>query len=55
MIDELIAPDNVGVAVREKDGYSPRALAILEEAHAQARKFESETTGTEHLLNCDSS
>lgn len=50
MIDELIAPDNVGVAVREKDGYSPRALAILEEAHTQARKFESETTGTEHLL-----
>lgn len=50
MIDELIAPDYGQVILREKDGYSPRAVAILEDAHVQAKRFESETTGTEHLL-----
>lgn len=49
MIQELIAFEN-GVAVKEREGYSPRAKKILEEAHRQAERFGQSSTGTEHLL-----
>ena len=49
MIQELIAFDG-GVGVREREGYSPRARKILEEAHRQADRFGQSQTGTEHLL-----
>ena len=49
MIQELIAPSEV-VILKEKEGYSPRAQAVLEEAHRQADRFGAEETGTEHLL-----
>jgi len=49
MIKELIAFDS-GVSVKERDGYTPRALKILEEAHAQAKRFGHGQTGTEHIL-----
>lgn len=49
MIRELIAFDG-GVQVQERDGYSPRALRILEEADRQARRFGQARVGTEHLL-----
>lgn len=49
MIRELIAFEN-GIAVREREGYSPRARKILEEAHRQAERFGQKETGTEHLL-----
>jgi len=49
MIRDLIAFDN-GVTVREREGYSPRARKILEEAHRQAERFGQKETGTEHLL-----
>lgn len=49
MIEELITFPN-GVAVGEKEGYSPRAKSILEEAHRQAKRFGQKLTGTEHLL-----
>ncbi len=49
MIRDLIAFDN-GVTVREREGYSPRAKKILEEAHRQAERFGQKETGTEHLL-----
>ena len=49
MIKELIAFEN-GVAVSEREGYSPRAEKILEEAHRQAERFGQKKTGTEHLL-----
>ncbi len=49
MIEDLIAFDS-GVILREKEGYSPRAKRILEEAHRQAERFGQAQTGTEHLL-----
>lgn len=49
MIRDLIAFEN-GVAVKDREGYSPRASRILEEAHHQAARFGQKQTGTEHLL-----
>ena len=49
MIRDLIAFEN-GVAVKDREGYSPRAARILEEAHHQAVRFGQKQTGTEHLL-----
>ena len=49
MIKDLIAFDK-GVALQEREGYSPRAQKILEEAHRQAERFGQKQTGTEHLL-----
>jgi ATP-dependent Clp protease ATP-binding subunit ClpC len=49
MIQELIAFEN-GVAVKEREGYSPRAAKVLEDAHAQAQRFGQKETGTEHIL-----
>lgn len=48
-IRDLIAFEN-GVAVKDREGYSPRAARILEEAHHQAARFGQKQTGTEHLL-----
>lgn len=49
MIRDLIAFEN-GVSVKDREGYSPRAARILEEAHSQAARFGQKQTGTEHLL-----
>ena len=49
MIQDLIAPTS-GVSVKERDGYSPKALAVLEEAQMQAERFGYEKVGTEHIL-----
>lgn len=49
MIKELIVPEGA-VVLKEKEGYSPRAQAVLEEAHRQADRFRAENTGTEHIL-----
>ena len=49
MIRDLIAFEN-GVAVKDREGYSPRAARIIEEAHRQAARFGQKQTGTEHLL-----
>ena len=49
MIRDLITPDK-GILAKDRDGYSPRALKVLEEAHRQAERFESQKTGTEHIL-----
>ena len=49
MIKELIAFDN-GVVIKEKEGYSPRALKVLAEADVQAKRFGQALTGTEHIL-----
>ena len=38
------------VMVLEREGYSPRARVVIEEAHRQADRFEAQVTGTEHLL-----
>ena len=49
MIRDLIAPGNF-LPVKERDGYSPRAEKILQEAKWQAARFHSEEIGTEHML-----
>lgn len=49
MIQDLIVPESI-VSLKEREGYSPRADAVLEEAHKQADRFKSEKTGTEHIL-----
>ncbi len=49
MIKDLIAPEST-VMLAERDGYSPRAEKVLEEAHRQADRFRSDKTGTEHIL-----
>ncbi len=49
MIKELIAFEN-GVVIQEREGYSPRALKILEESQKQAKRFGQKRAGTEHIL-----
>lgn len=49
MIKDLIAPEG-GVAMMERDGYSPRAVRILEDSHKLAQRYKSQMTGTEHIL-----
>ncbi len=49
MIQESIAFEG-GVGLREREGYSPRARKVLEEAHRQAARFGQRRTGTEHIL-----
>ena len=49
MIRDLITPDK-GVLAKDRDGYSPRALKILDESHRQAERFDAGKTGTEHIL-----
>ena len=49
MIKELIAFDS-GVVIQEKEGYSPRALRILDEAEAMSKRFGQAQVGTEHIL-----
>ncbi|MBQ7679787.1 MAG: ATP-dependent Clp protease ATP-binding subunit, partial [Butyrivibrio sp.] len=49
MIKDLIVPDG-SVGTMERDGFSPRAERVLEEARRQAERFHAEKTGTEHIL-----
>ncbi|MCH5248546.1 MAG: ATP-dependent Clp protease ATP-binding subunit [Lachnospiraceae bacterium] len=49
MIKELLAPES-SIMLAEREGYSPRAEKVIEEAHRQAERFRSDKTGTEHIL-----
>ena len=49
MIRDLIVPDS-SVRTLDRDGFSPRAEKVLEEAHRMAERFHSDKTGTEHIL-----
>ncbi len=49
LIDNLIRPAQQA-AVKEQPGYTPRAKKILEDAGEEAEHFQSESTGTEHIL-----
>lgn len=49
LIRELIAFEG-GVTVKEREGYSPRGIKVLEEAAQQAKRFRSKKVGTEHIL-----
>lgn len=49
LIKDFVAP-NTGTAIAERGGYSPRAVAVLNEAEAMAEKYNSMYIGTEHIL-----
>jgi ATP-dependent Clp protease ATP-binding subunit ClpC len=49
MIRDLIVPDS-NVRTLDRDGFSPRAEKVLEEAHKLAERFRADKTGTEHIL-----
>ena len=49
LIRDFVAPDPA-VKVKERSGYSKRALAVLEESRQLAEKYRSELIGTEHIL-----
>ncbi|MDO4284002.1 MAG: ATP-dependent Clp protease ATP-binding subunit [Eubacteriales bacterium] len=49
MIDQLNV-ESGELAVMDREGYSPRAARVLEDAQAQARKYRSAQVGTEHIL-----
>ncbi|MCR4755641.1 MAG: ATP-dependent Clp protease ATP-binding subunit [Lachnospiraceae bacterium] len=49
LIKDFVAPDST-TAIAERGGYSPRAVAVLEEAESIAIKYRSELIGTEHIL-----
>lgn len=49
LIKDFVAPGG-DTAIKERNGYSPRAINVLEESEAQAEQFHSETIGTEHIL-----
>lgn len=49
LMDRLIAEEGP-VTVKERDGYTPRARGILENAWEDARLFGSQQAGTEHIL-----
>ena len=48
LIDQLISAP--GVAVADRDGYSPKAEAVLSGALREASRFDKNLIGTEHLL-----
>ena len=48
-IDQLIAPVEL-TTLEKKDGYTPRAEKILEDARIEADRFHEKEIGTEHLL-----
>ena len=49
LVEEQIALKG-SVAMKEREGYTPRAQKVIEEAHRQAERFDAGRTGTEHLL-----
>jgi len=49
LIRDLIAFDG-GITVKEREGYSPRAERILQDAGELAERFEEDRIGTEHIL-----
>ncbi len=49
MMDELLSSGNE-IVIEERDGYTPRAQQVIEQAEIQARRFHAQEIGTEHLL-----
>ncbi len=49
LIRAHIAPDH-NVAVLDREGYTPRAEEVLDLAAAEAKRYRSDTVGTEHIL-----
>ena len=49
LIRDFVAPDS-STKIKERSGYSKRALAVLEESRHLAEKYRSDLIGTEHIL-----
>ncbi|MCR4891506.1 MAG: ATP-dependent Clp protease ATP-binding subunit [Lachnospiraceae bacterium] len=49
LIEQLVAP-GAEVALKEKEGYSPRAEQVLDMSLECAKRFQSDKAGTEHIL-----
>ena len=49
LIRDFVAPDNI-LKIKERSGYSKRAIAVLEESRQLADKYHSDLIGTEHIL-----
>lgn len=49
MVEDQIALQST-VVMKEKEGYTPRAIKVLEESHLLAERFDASGTGTEHIL-----
>ena len=49
LIRDFVAPENI-LKLKERSGYSKRAIAVLEESRDLADKYHSELIGTEHIL-----
>ena len=49
LIRVFVAPDPT-TKIKERSGYSKRALAVLEESRGLALKYHSDVIGTEHIL-----
>ncbi len=49
LIDQLVAPGG-DTAVKERDGFTPRAKKVLKMSEEMAERFKSEAVGTEHIL-----
>ena len=48
LCDKMMGETDIGLL--EQGDFTPRALRVIEGAHAEAERFESEETGTEHIL-----
>ncbi len=49
LVNQLITPNN-GIEIKEPDSYTPRAARILDTARKEARRYNSQLIGTEHIL-----
>ena len=49
MLSELIIPES-SIQTMDRDGFSPRAEAVLSEAGKLAERFRAKKVGTEHIL-----
>ena len=49
LIRDFVAPDNI-LKIKERSGYSKRAITVLEESRELADKYHSDLIGTEHIL-----
>ena len=50
LIEQLIAPSADNTVTLEKEGYTPRAIKVLENSEKEAKRFKSDKVGTEHIL-----
>lgn len=50
LIEQLIAPSADNTVTLEKEGYTPRAIKVLENSEKEAKRFKSDKIGTEHIL-----